>query len=98
MVAVDIELDRFLRDDLVNFRGEPAPITCVGVQLVISLNGDFSILRDGLNRSIPKRKDNDDELLDTNDEVFINWMRVFFVRVCVCVCVYKCPLCLRLTR
>jgi hypothetical protein len=90
MVVVDIEVDRFLRDDLVNFRGEPAPITCVGVELVTSLNGDFSILRDELNRSILKRKDNNDKILDTNDETFVNWMRVFFVRVCVRMCVCVC--------
>lgn len=49
---VDIELDRFARDDFINLRGETAPIPGVGVELVTSLKGDFSSLRDGLSRSI----------------------------------------------
>jgi hypothetical protein len=67
-VVVDIELDRFARDDLVNLRGEAAPIPGVGVELVTSLKGDFSSLRDELSRSISRNAAERalyDELLDT---------------------------------
>ena len=54
LFIVDIELDRFVR--LVNLRTDPAPMRCVGVELVTSLKGDFSSLRNGLNNSISARK------------------------------------------
>jgi hypothetical protein len=54
--VMELELSRFVRDDFVNLRGEPAPIRGVGVELVTSLNGDFSSLRNGLNNSISRRK------------------------------------------
>jgi len=65
---MDIELDRFARDVLVNLRDEAAPIPGVGVELVTSLKGDFSSLRDGLSRSILRNvaeRTLYDELLDT---------------------------------
>jgi hypothetical protein len=55
--VMDIELHRLARDDdFVNLRGDPAPIRGVGVELVTSLNGDFSSLRNGLKNSISTRK------------------------------------------
>ena len=57
LFVIDIELHRLVRDDdFVNLRGEPTPIRGVGVELVTSLNGDFSSLRNGLNNSIVTRK------------------------------------------
>jgi hypothetical protein len=58
LFVTELELDRLVRDeDFVNLRGDAAPIKGVGVELVISLNGDFSSLRDGLNASISTRKE-----------------------------------------
>lgn len=58
LFVTELELDRLVRDeDFVNLRGEAAPIKGIGVELVISLNGDFSSLRDGLNTSISTRKE-----------------------------------------
>jgi hypothetical protein len=54
LFVMEIALHRLARDDdFVNLRGDPRG---VGVELVTSLNGDFSSLRNGLKNSISTRK------------------------------------------